>query len=97
MVVIRWTDEAEAWMKDIHSYIAKDDPQAAERVLREIYKRTQILRRFPRSGYRYWLDSDGDIRILLYGHYRIAYILKNNGELDILGVFHSALDIDRYL
>ena len=42
-------------------------------------------------------EADGEIRILLYGHYRIAYLLKSESSIDILGVFHGALDIDRYL
>lgn len=34
---------------------------------------------------------------VLYGHYRIAYLHRQDSEsLDILGVFHGALDIDRY-
>ena len=35
--------------------------------------------------------------MLLYGHYRIAYIVKSNGNIDVLGVFHGALDIEKYL
>ena len=31
-----------------------------------------------------------------YGHYRIAYLVKEDGDIDILGVFHGALDINRY-
>ena len=34
---------------------------------------------------------------LLYGQYRIAYLVKDGGDIDILGVFHGALDIKRYL
>lgn len=34
---------------------------------------------------------------LLYGHYRIAYLYRlDNESVEILGVFHGALDIDRY-
>jgi len=36
------------------------------------------------------------IEILLYGHYRITYLVKNGGDIDILGVFHGALDISKY-
>jgi len=32
-----------------------------------------------------------------YGHYRITYLIRPDGNIDILGVFHGALDIDRYL
>jgi hypothetical protein len=34
---------------------------------------------------------------MLYGHYRIAYLLKPDDTIDILGVFHDALDLERYL
>ncbi|MBI5506369.1 MAG: type II toxin-antitoxin system RelE/ParE family toxin, partial [Deltaproteobacteria bacterium] len=30
------------------------------------------------------------------GHYRIAYLIKPDGSIDILGVFHGALDIERF-
>jgi plasmid stabilization system protein ParE len=43
------------------------------------------------------VGSDVDVRVLLYGHYRIAYVIKPDSNIDILGVFHGALDIDRYL
>lgn len=46
-------------------------------------------------GHRYWASSR-NVRILLYGHYRIAYLLKDDGNVDILGVFHGALDITQY-
>jgi plasmid stabilization system protein ParE len=46
-------------------------------------------------GY-YNLPSSRNVRVLLYGHYRIAYLVKDDGNIDILGVFHSALDITRY-
>ncbi len=37
------------------------------------------------------------MRILLYGHYRIAYLIKDENTIDILGVFNGALDIERFL
>jgi len=60
-----------------------------------IYERTQDLASFPEIGHRY-LASSRDVRILLYGHYRIAYLVKGDGDIDILGVFHGSLDITRY-
>jgi plasmid stabilization system protein ParE len=36
--------------------------------------------------------------MILYGHYRVVYLHRDAMEtVDILGVFHGALDIDRYL
>jgi len=32
-----------------------------------------------------------------YGHYRIAYLITAKRDVEILGVFHGALDLGRYL
>jgi plasmid stabilization system protein ParE len=97
MAEIVWTAQADKWLKDIHDYIAQDDADAAARVVSGIYEKAQLLRDFPEIGYRYRSEPEGDIRILLYGHYRIAYLFKRKEQIDILGVFHGAMEIDRYL
>ena len=97
MATINWTSEANRWLRDIFDYIAGDNPEAASNVVSGIYNKAQILRQFPEIGYKYRTETGGEIRILLYGHYRIAYLVKTKDEIDILGVFHGALDIDRYL
>lgn len=96
MAEIRWTEEAQRWLRDIYNYIALDNPGAAQKVVSGIYEKTQVLMSFPEIGHRYREEAEGEIRILHYGHYRIAYLLKSPSGIDILGVFHGALDIDRY-
>jgi plasmid stabilization system protein ParE len=95
MAEISWTEEAERWLSDIYEYIAADNPAAAALTAERIYQRAQDLRRFPELGQRY-AGSSRHVRILLYEHYRIAYLIKDDGNIDILGVFHGALDIGRY-
>ena len=97
MAQINWTLESERWLRDIYDYIASDDPQAATGVVEGIHQRVQILRQFPLLGHIYEGHARQHIRILHYGHYRIAYLLKPDENIDILGVFHGALDVDRYL
>ena len=97
MAEINWTDEAEAWLKKIYDYIAEDDCNTAARVVNSIHKRAEIIRDFPFSGQRLLDWEDRHIHILLYGHYRIAYLIKEDSNIDILGVFHDALDIEKYL
>ncbi len=97
MAEIRWTEEAYRWLKDIFDYIALDSHQSAVNVIKGIYQKVQMLKQFPETGYKYRDEPDGIIRILLYGHYRIAYLLKDKNYIDILGIFHGALDIDKYL
>ncbi len=97
MAEIRWTEEAFHWLHDIYEYIASDNPDAAQKVVSGIYQKVQMLKKFPLIGHKYREENDGEIRILLYGHYRIAYLIKSASTIDILGIFHGALDIDNYL
>ena len=97
MVEINWTKEAELWLKDIHDYIAEDNPKIAKKVVNDIYNKVQILKSFSQIGYIYENEDNKEIRILLYGHYRIAYLIKDKNHIDILGVFHGSLAIERYL
>jgi len=95
MATIAWTDEARQWIEEIFEYIAADNPQAAARTVQGIYERAQVLAKFPEIGHRYQA-SPRNVRVLLYGHYRIAYLVKDDGNIDILGVFHGSLDITKY-
>jgi len=97
VVEINWTHEAQVWLRDIHNYIAVDNRDAAQRTITGIFERAQVLKRHPRLGYRYEAETDREVRILLYGHYRIAYLIKSDASIDILGVFHGSLNIERYL
>ena len=96
MAEIGWTEEAQRWLTDIFEYVAAENPQAAARTVQGIYERVQDLTRVPEIGSRY-LASSRQVRILLYGHYRIAYLIKDDGNIDVLGVFHGALDLKRHL
>lgn len=97
MAQITWTREAANSLEEIHDYIAANSPSAAINVVTGIYEKIQLLRDHPRIGQRYSPISDREVREILYGHYRIAYLLKNEDHLEILGVFHGAMDIERYL
>ncbi len=95
MAEITWTEEAERWLNSIFEYIAQENPAAATKTALGIYERAQVLKEFPHLGQRY-SSSTRPVRLLIYGHYRIAYLVKPDGNVDILGVFHGALDIAKY-
>ena len=94
MAKLVWTEEALRWLEDIFEYIAKDNPDAAARTVQSIYERAQALTQHPEMGERY-AGSQRHVRILLYEHYRIAYLVKSE-RVEVLGVFHGAPDISRY-
>lgn len=96
MAKIIWTSEAERWLKKIFDYISEDNPNAAANVVNGIYEKAQILLEQPSIGYIYEHEVE-EIRILLYGHYRITYLVNHNDDIVVLGVFHGALLIENYL
>ena len=96
MVEIFWTDESKKWLKEIHDYIALDSEKTAKRVIDEIVERTEILKLYPEIGQRLERWENENIRMILYGHYRIVYRLLSKTRIDILGVYHGALDLNRH-
>ena len=88
MAELRWTREAEQWLKDILEYIARDNPVVAGKVVAGIYHKAQLLRKFPELGQKYRSEPEGDIRIV--------YLIRTDDVIDVLGVFHGALEIERY-
>lgn len=97
MAKINWTHEAQTWLQDIYRYIASDNPDAAQRTIAGIFSKAQLLKHHPQLGHRYEAETSREVRILLYGHYRIAYLIRPDGSIDVLGVFHGALNLERYL
>lgn len=95
MAQITWTDEAARWLEDIFEHIAEQNPDAAGRTVEGIFERAQVLAQYPELGHRF-LHSKRNVRILHHDQYRIAYLVRDDGGVDILGVFHSALDITKY-
>jgi len=97
VAVIVWTREAVRWLEEIHDYIAAERPTAAHGVVAGIYNKVQLLRDHPQLGQRYEPIIDREVRVILYGHYRIAYLVRSEDRIEILGVFHAAMEIERYL
>ena len=95
MAKVNWTDEARRWLQEIYDYIATDNPDAAYRTVTEIHNKAGLLGQYPEMGASY--RGDRRVRILVSGQYRIAYVIKSSTDIDVIGVFHGALDLDRIL
>jgi toxin ParE1/3/4 len=96
VVQLEWTELAYCCLQDIRQYIALDNPKAAEKVVFGILNKAEMLVDFPRLGYLREVAGDVEIRITLYGHYRIPYSYKNS-MISILGVYHGAMELERHL
>ncbi|MEZ6104123.1 MAG: type II toxin-antitoxin system RelE/ParE family toxin [Pirellulaceae bacterium] len=97
MAKITWTVEALRRLREIHDYIAEENPQSASKVVSGIYAKVQLLRTFPELGQRYEPITDRHVREIIFGNYRIPYLLSDDTSILVLGVFHCAMDIDAYL
>jgi plasmid stabilization system protein ParE len=62
---VYWTEDAVKNLEDIRDYIAKYDPDAARRIVHEIYNAAQQLEQFPFSGKQYPLKIGFVLPILL--------------------------------
>lgn len=96
MAEIRWTTEASSNLQGIFEYIAEDSRDAALRVVQGIWDRAQSLENFPERGFSHRARKGRIVRIVMYGHYRIVYRVVDECA-EILGVYHSAMDLDRIL
>lgn len=93
MARLVWTFESRLWLRDIYDYIARDSRDAARKVVRGIFDKAHLLLEAPEIGYRPDVRKYPSVRILLYGHYRIAYERRADDNIYVLGVFHGALDL----
>nr|WP_290649398.1 type II toxin-antitoxin system RelE/ParE family toxin [Aquisalimonas sp.] len=62
-----------------------------------MFRKAQVLADFPQIGHPHEALPGREVRLLPYGHYRIAYLIKPDKNIDILGVFHGAIEIERYI
>ena len=97
MARLIWTPEARWWLREIYQYISRDSPRAAHKVVRGIWDKAHLPLRFPDVGQLHQPEKYPNVRILLYGRYRIVYQARTDDDVYVLGVFHGALDLKRHL
>jgi toxin ParE1/3/4 len=80
--------EAIADLDDIREYIAEDSPDAADRVITEIFDGIRALVPFPEQGYRRPNLTSRPLRFKLVREYVIAYAPEKR-PLWVVAVFHG--------
>lgn len=84
-----WTATARKHVASIHDYVAADSVAYARRLVDRIFRRTDLLAKFPESGGKVLEYDDPSIREVIEGSYRIIYGTGND-RVSILAVVHSA-------
>jgi plasmid stabilization system protein ParE len=80
--------EALTGVDDIRQYIADDNPDAADRVITEIFDGIGALVHFPHQGYRRPNLTSRPLRFKLVREYVIAYAPEKK-PLWVVAVFHG--------
>lgn len=80
-----WTDRAIARLRQIHAYIAQDQPLNADRVIDRLTRRVAQLAEHPKSGRMVEKYRRDDLRELVEAPYRIIYLVLAN-RIDVLTV-----------
>ena len=86
-----WSNAAIADLHDICTYIAQNNPRAAERVGVGILDHIRILATFPCIGPAYPRGTHGPLREIVFRPYRIFYdVSEELRQVQILHVWHGA-------
>jgi toxin ParE1/3/4 len=80
--------DAFADLDEIREYIAVDDPDAADRVIDEIFERIRSLTAFPRAGHLRPDLTSRPVRFTVVREYLIAYA-PDEKPLWVLAVLHG--------
>ena len=91
MAELKWTLEAVQSLREIHEYIAVNRPATAFRTIESIINKVESLAASPELGHRLPAARRDDLRLLVYGHFRIPYVSTPNGAVTVLGVFHGLI------
>ena len=92
---VRYTLQAKADLEEIFTYIARDNPAAARRVIKAIRRDIALLSSNPGIGRRGRIDGTRELvisRLPYIAAYRTA-----DGFVDVLAVIHTARDWPRGL
>jgi len=86
-----WSRTALRELCEIKNYIAADNPTPAEKVIREIEERVDLLQTMPFGFPTYAPSLDENTRHTAVGHYRVFYrVQTDQRRVRILKIWHSS-------
>jgi len=94
MAIVRWTQHALDDLRDIHDFIARDSPRAAESLVDRLLTATERLETFPESGRVVPEFPELAYREIIVSSYRVLYRREAN-TVWIAAVVHGRRRLDR--
>ena len=91
---LSWAPTARQDLRELVTYIAEDDRQAAGRFAKGVFQSIERLRQFPQSGRVVPEFDDPTIRELIKPPCRVVYLVNTGAEtVGIARVWHAARGI----
>jgi plasmid stabilization system protein ParE len=88
-LTVVWTKRALVYLDEIGDHVARDSPEAAERVVTQLIDAGESLQSGPWRGRRVSVSARDDVRELVLGKYRVIYQVVPE-ILRIVSVVHNA-------
>lgn len=85
---IRWSRTAIDQLRAAYDFIANDDPEAADRVHRQILEQVRQLATYPASGRQGRVTGTREL-VIVRTPYIVAYRLKDQLEIQVLAILHG--------
>lgn len=92
---IKWTEKASSHLQAIHEYISKDSITYATRFIKSLVKAATKLEAMPNIGRIVPELENYGCREVIYQNYRIVYRIKDNENIEILGISHAARNFEK--
>jgi len=86
-----WAESAIQDLREVCSFISKDNPQAALQVGETILEHVKVLASFPLIGPAFPRRSEGNVREIVCLKYRVFYsVVDATKTVEVLRVWHGA-------
>ena len=89
-----WSYVAVGNLIENNRYIAKENPDAARRIIKEIYEAGSRIKQYPEKGRIVPEIGKANIREVFSGNYRIIYKIESK-RINILTVRHMRQDLKK--
>jgi toxin ParE1/3/4 len=94
MKPIVWTDLAASDLENLHTYIARDSQQYADRFIDRLITSIEQLAKFPEMGRLAPESPEENIREVIFRNYRVFYRPEVDRIL-VLAVIHGGRDLSQ--
>lgn len=95
MAKIRWSPEAFERTESIKNYVEKESPSAARQFATGIIEQVENIAAFPNIGKSAYSETYPNLRMLVWGNYKIYYEFKSAQDVvELWGVWDARSMMD---